>query len=215
VDSNPTYSIKVPEGLIKRSNDRSLLTPLQFYYRLKVLKIDGCFNGISTIKVDLSKPALYKNINWLIKLGWLKRDGEKLSLISYDKLFAYFKYDLKIKQNKKVIRRGSFKIFKIASKHINKLLIYITNEEIKLNIARQKHVVKKKLSLIQKKHIGKNIKADLKTTLSVRGISRILGFSSPSMGYKIEIELEKLGLLYIIRRFDKYNLPKVNTLLSL
>jgi len=217
--SNPTILLKVPENIIRRANDRGLFTALQFYYQLKVFKIDGYFKDINSIQLNLSKPAVYKNVNKLLKLGWLiqKRDG--YYLIKYDKLFKYFGYDLTLNYNskRKTIRGGVFKIFKIPSDKIKHFLIYVSKEEIKLNFARQKYKIRQKLSLIQKMHIGKNIKDKINSdiTLSARGISRLLGFNSSSMGYKIEKLLEKFNLIEIEVRRDfnfRYKTSKISLL---
>lgn len=207
---SPTF-VKVPEGIVKKSNQLGLLNELVFFYKLKSMKIEGEFT-IQEIafSLNLSNSYIYKMVSRLKGLNWIKQDKEdKIRLIKYDNLFEYFKYDLKLKVTENIIRKGNFKIFKISTKFINDLISIIAYHEIKFNLQKQKYTANKK-SLMQKKATldasinikGKDVKrVNWDITLSARGISRIMGFSSSSMGFKIQQKLEELKFIHIQRRY--------------
>jgi len=203
---NKQRYIKVPEGIIAKANEQGLISQLQFYYELKAARVDGYFINILQA-VDYSQSYIYKNIDKLLVLGWIRKEGTNYQLVKYDDLFKYFNYDLMLKLKNKTIRRGNFKIFKISVDKLKEFIIYIAYEEIKLNFARQKYAIKQKLdSLKQKNSI---LEEQFKEQLSVRGISRILGFSSksPASGYRIRKRLEELGLITVKQHRDSNGLP--------
>lgn len=227
-------NIKIPEGLIRKANEKGLFSHLKYYYILKCNRISGFFEDkdiLLCFKKDcgLSEGTAKNEIRKLISLNWIRKEFNGYSLIKYDKLFEYFNYNLDLKYNKNnnTIRKGKFKIFKIEITKIKEsfgrhLENHVCLEELKLNLNRQKYVLLKKLrktgfkSLIQKTKIGHcfDIKEiidltisngiNLDISLSIRKISDILGFKSPSKGYKIQKFLEFNGYIGITRRKNEF-----------
>jgi len=152
VKNNPTIILKVPEGIVRKANEVGVLSNLLFYYKLKSIKIDGFFKIETAIKeiqayTKLSIPNIYKQINALRYLKWIKKDKTGYSIINYDSLFEKMGYSVELKEigDTGAFRKGTFKIFKVLSAHLDKFITYIAYEEIKLSLNRQRYRLKKKL----------------------------------------------------------------------
>jgi len=211
IGKSHNFIVKVPEGMIKQSNSNGTTHLIKLWYNLKSNKNSGHYITLKEIQdcTNESFSSIYKKITKMIELKWINKDSNGFKLISYDKLFKLLGYNMAIKKCKKGFRAGTFKIFKIA---IQNFLENIYIEEIKLNFQKQKYRVRKKLTQKRVK-VDTTNRVNKDITLSVRGVSRILGYKSASTGYKIEKQLEKSKLITIIRRPILYNYSLPNLLI--
>ena len=152
--NNPTFILKVPEGLVKKANERGVLNDIIFWYKLKSLKIEGklykqdLINKLSK-QFNFSFSYIYKKIQKLIKLGYIKEYKLYYQLIKYDNLFAMLGFGVRDKFSYGFINNYKesikFKIFKIQSNQLNNFIENISYEEIKLNFERQAFQAIKKI----------------------------------------------------------------------
>lgn len=162
--------IKIPEGMVRKWREGGIYRTMIFYYKLKPLNKLGKFSKKEFYKIvhnnyQISDSNIRLHLNKLIELGFIRSSHEFYQLISYDKLFAHFNYDLSYKRSKsgKILRRGCFAIDKIDLNDIEVLEDRIDCGEIKLNIRRQEYFVKK-VALSEK------MSNTLKKSVSCKGI---------------------------------------------
>ena len=161
MNNSPKSQLKIPYGLKKIANENKLWGDVLFYYQLKQLRVDGCFdkkNLVYNLAVELqqNRNTIYKKLSRLKKLGWIKSIKSKkqnsfLSLISYDKLW--------ININIPFDKENGLKLIKISSnldcETINREVNY---NEIKKSINNQKKVVRKKARQLLSKTFGYSVK---------------------------------------------------------
>lgn len=140
--------IKVPEGLVKKAREQGTYRSIIFWFKIKPIYQTGYFLRKDFIKVikqfyNISESNIRLHLNKLIKLGFIKVSPLYYQLISYDKLYTHFGYDLRVSRNKQRIRKGNFAIDKIAVDDIDSLEDRIDCGELKLNLQRQVFYVKK------------------------------------------------------------------------
>jgi len=152
VISNPTINLKVPAGIIKRANEKGILSDLLFYYQLKSLNIDGSFKQgqitpLLISKFNYSSSSIWRKIGNLVKLDFIIKNEYEYNLISYDRFFSTLGYNLdeKIYYKNYSKRYGNFKIFKIPVNELNNFIERITYEEIKLNFKKQAYQILKQV----------------------------------------------------------------------
>lgn len=167
--------VKVPEGSVRRAVSLGLKSELLSYLKLKTINYQGYFNNGSDIREISNKLRIStRTVNrWFVRLleaGWMYKENNKYGLISYDRVWESLGYDLSI--NRKLGRKGMFKIYKIQANDIN--LLSIVKEEIKSNQSRQAYVIKRKLT--------QNL-ADTKVD-EVRGISLSCSSVGGLLGYR-------------------------------
>lgn len=130
--------LKFPEGLFKIARDNKMLKPLVFWYKLKPIYKSGRFEIKSFNKTvqsfyKISRTNIKFHIDILLKCGLIKKHGNYYQLVSYDKLFKHFGYDLKFNGK----RKGTFKIDNVDIEYIPVLEDRVDCGEMKLNIDRQ------------------------------------------------------------------------------
>lgn len=208
--------LKVPEGLVEKSNKLGVLSEVLFYYQLKSLNKQGHFREASEIieQTKLSKSFVYSKLTSLSNLGLVKKTFNGYTLCSYETLWDKLGYDLSIERGKQEYRKGKFYIHKI---YYSKIFYFkIVQQEIKLNLNKQKRAYKIKKRILIKNLIQKSTKKGCKMTkvqalatiikieeysfrlffsLASTGLARILGLSSPSQGYRTAQKLKQLHLI--------------------
>jgi len=151
---NPTVSLKVPEGIVQKANQLGIWVDVLFYYQLKSLNVEGVLKKgeIEPILIDrfnLTRPSIWRKIKRLINLGLLIKTENFYKLCSYDSLFFILGYSLEekiyYKGDKKLRRKGNFKIWQIAVDKLKSFLENIARKEIELNYQRQLYKISQTL----------------------------------------------------------------------
>lgn len=195
----------MPEGLLKRANQAKILPSVLFFYQLKAMNTNGVFIRNGLLKnlgqfLKITPSAVFKRLEELIRLQLIRKTEQRYILCSYDTLFKLLKYDLDY--NFKANRYGKFKIFKLSI--VEDFMLLFSYCEIAFNFSKQRYFNKKN------PNTAKNKLVRLKTYISTRGISRILGFSSSSMGFKILSKLTILNWVSYISSHDEDGFNQVN-----
>jgi len=139
--NSPLVHVKVPEGCLARAREQEILRDILFYYQLKTLNIQGHFwsSEIKTFarRFNLGRSTVWLKIKRLRELGLLNKDRDSYTLVKYDVLYRKLGYNVQRNFKQGKLRKGSFKLFLIASECVNKLLLYVAREELRLNKQRQ------------------------------------------------------------------------------
>jgi hypothetical protein len=173
---NPTTYLKVPEGLIKKSNQFGFLPDVIFWYQLKSLNIEGKLikGKIETLlfkKFGYSHSSTWRKIKNLVDYGWLRPDKNEYKIISYQLFFCKLGYKFEekidIKGYNNVIKnyKPLFKINKIEVSKLPYFFEYCAYQDIKFNFQKQAYVILRQIkknpgnpiyqSIIQKKILEK------------------------------------------------------------
>lgn len=251
--------IKVPEGIIKKANDKGIRNEILYFFRFKAIHRHGYFpidSYVSTISksLSISESSVWRITKKLVVLGFIKKEKYGYRLISFDSLCSLMDYD--ISYYSELERKGRFKIYKFSIEEINSNLYKkIATEEIRTNLEKQKYQVKKskyfkrfvKSKATQKEHsqankcstridiqtifttvdkldhVKKQVKSkkitemneylkakgdeeieqeftNLDITLSNKGLCKLLGFKSTETAHKLQLELNRLGLILSRKR---------------
>jgi len=202
--------IKIAKGLFARARKKRVERPLLFWYMLKAHIEHGCITNVRQqlrSATDYSDSSNTRLLRACVDLGWIERRGDRYYLISYDRLFAWFSYDLK--WNKRSRRKGSFLIFKIHTAYLNVLKTRIAFCEVRRNLKEQKKAIRNaapkntarkfsvenriaihKALMYEDDKIAQNILRDNNdVTLSCTGISELLGYTSPAYGCNLQKQM--------------------------
>lgn len=210
---NKVEILKVPEGLFKKANLQGVLLDIEFWYRLKSLNKEGSLKKgyieeVISEEFLMSFSSVWRKINRLIKLGWIKKEKTEYLLIKYDKLWDSLGYDLTSNNNKK--RLGNFKINKIKNNSYNLkyFLKIVAYEDIKNNLRQQRFVIRNFLK--KEKYfelIPKNIWEKIKV-LDQSGFYELFNFLIDSKKYsflenknflnKVDSSLSSFGISKIL-----------------
>lgn len=202
--NNPTNRLKVPIGLFKQANKKKLMNVIKFYYRIKSLKIDGCFlnstfvNEICIKQFNLSynTSRKYKKLLLDNKLAFLK--DKHLCLISYDKLWESLNVE-KINDRYKLIYT-TFESFDVDV-HLQEIKFNLKKQEIKI----KEKYLKKELKADTVKNANKNLKRILLSKLDSSISKRIKeGFdtirtnlnSNLNINYQITLTCKKVAEIF-------------------
>lgn len=201
--------IKIPEGLVRKARQQGVYRTIMFWYKLKPIYKLGRFSKKDFYQTvhqyyQISDSNIRLHLNKLIELGLIKVSKEFYQLISYDKLFTHFNYDLSYKRvNKRILRKGNFAIDKVDLTDISVLEDRIDCGEIKLNIRRQEH----KIKAVSKKTMPNIPK---KETIISNGPRSKCSFDGSS------IEISKTALLKVKDHFIvTNNQQKVNIIIGI
>lgn len=194
--------IKVPEGIVKIARENGIYRSLMFWYRLKPINQLGKFDKNSFYKTvkyfyNISDSNIRLHLNKLLKMGLIKDYKSSYQLVSYDKLFKHFGYNLKLKKkNGKVIRKGNFAITKIENFYIDDSYLedIIDCSDIQINLRRQDDIIRKAQKgnpmsntfkkIVDKKNSGSGIYDNLNIELSKRVVSEIKNTLNIEIGQK-------------------------------
>lgn len=181
--------IKVPEGCLKRASDMNLRSETIIYFKLKSIFDHGYFEfgkGVKIVsnKMCLSERSVRRWFNSLHNVGFIYKDSNGYGLVKYDRLYELLGYNISKHESKN--RNGKFKIFKISTSHIDRLVTAIAKEEIKLNQSRQEYMIKRKLT--SKEKTDNIVGAIDSVSLSCQSVGRLIG-GSRSTGQRIEQSL--------------------------
>lgn len=204
MDNTKLKTLKVPTGLIRRANYSGLYHDVLFYYKLKSLESNGVLDKSELIELvrsnfDISGASIWRKVRSLVDLGLLVKTKHSYRLISYKKLY------------KKLNIRKNTRVFNINADFSN-FIDLISLNEIKRSLKRQDVQVSKKRRIlrsgkptseqvvVKSNDPNDSIYRDLDVTLSCKGVAKLLGFKSASIGYKIEQNLKKLNLLKVKAR---------------
>lgn len=143
--------IKTCEGLVRLWRENGVYRTMIFFYKIKPIYKTGRFPKKDFYKTimsfySISDSNIRLHLTTLIKIGFIKVFEDYYQLVSYDNIFKYFGYDLSYKKrNGKVLRKGNFAIFKIEidPEYPNEIEDRIDCGELKLNIRRQEHYLRK------------------------------------------------------------------------
>ncbi len=185
--------VKVPEGCLQRASNLQIRNEVLIYYKLKTVNIQGYFRNGAGIKqiikhLGADDRTIRRWFRSLHSLGLLYKDDNGYGLVKYDKLYQILGYDLTENNKTRRTRAGSFKIFKVPTSSVSKLIIAVAKEEIALNIARQDKRIERKLTQTDKPD-QQFVSANTTTTLSCSSVSKLLGYRSASSGSRIEKQL--------------------------
>ncbi|NCU26101.1 hypothetical protein EOM86_05185 [Candidatus Nomurabacteria bacterium] len=188
-------NLKIPEGCIKRANDLGIKAQVIAFFRMKTLNEHGFIRlgeiPVAALYLGISDRTLRRWLDQCQRVGLIYRDGGGYGLISYDGLFRKLGYDMSPKTTRSGrSRAGRFKIFKINAQHRDKLLAIIAREEAALNMSRQEYAINRKLT---QKHKSGNVNVNRSVSLSCSGLARLLGYSSPSTGHRLEASMDGVG----------------------
>lgn len=130
--------LKFPEGLFRTARDNKMLKPLVFWYRLKPIYSSGKFEIKSFVRTvqsfyKISRTNIKFHMDILLNCGLIKKYGNYYQLISYDKLFKHFGYDVSFNGR----RMGNFAIDNVDVEFIPVLEDRVDCGEINLNLYRQ------------------------------------------------------------------------------
>lgn len=225
---NPTHRIKILKGSYKVANENDVLNEFKFYYQLKQLKIDGFFKrgelqSYSDV-LGCSTATISRKLTKLRNVGFIRKVKGGFQLLSYDAFWERLGYDLSDSKNFQIIKVSSKIDFEweLYSKEIQ---ISLKNQERKViknhiyketdrnpdteNVPRNlQKALKRKFS--HKIALRRNLQDIRKTltlpeinydiTLSCQGVANLFGYVSSKQGSIIEKELQKRGLLKIVKR---------------
>ncbi len=206
-----TNILKVPDGLIGRARKRDILAEAMFYYAIKSLSLDG-FVRKSDIKTKVMRvyPKSYSTIcrmlNKLKSLGWIIPEENGYSIVSYNKFFGSFGYNMSPKYVSGVVARlGSFGIHKISVEFITEIQEAIEVVELKAAMIRKAKRSMPKPNMMSAVRRRSNIDPHM----SCLGVAKMFGYKSKSAGHAVEVRLVKHGF---IEKYNRNSLVSVNPL---
>lgn len=132
-----------------KCREQGIYKSILFWYKIKPIYQTGVFLRKDFIKIvqsfyNISEANIYLHLSKLKKLGLIIPFKEYYKLVSYDKLFSKFGYNLQLKwKSGKIVRKGNFAIDKISIDDIDVIKDRIDCGEIKLNLRRQEYHLKK------------------------------------------------------------------------
>lgn len=174
--NSPLFRLKVPYGLYGQANKKGLLSVVKFYYKLKSLRIDGCFLESEFIElcqdnlfVSYNTAKKYKNLLISNQFAYI-RDNH-LCLVRYDSLWE----KLEVQKNK----NGFFKLMYVSLANFESEIQY---NEICLNLKNQ-------AGTLRIKHLRRELKTDTVKNAN-RNLKKILSaeLSSAKMNLARQIE---------------------------
>lgn len=187
---NPTSQLKLPKGVFKAASNRSVLSELRFYYKLKCLKIDGCFKRGNILKpiagkLHVSQSTVSRAICKLIKAQFAFYDNDRnLCLAKYDTVWQALG-----------LNTEAISLFKVHPKTWEDDYIY---NELKKNFVAQRKAIQRK-----RRDAGSNTKINSDVSLSYAGAAKLFGVSSHKAFRMIKV-LETTGVITLIRRRKFY-----------
>lgn len=196
IRNNPSVRIKVPFSLYKKANQRKLMPIIKYYYRVKSLRIDGCFNDRKLINILIDQLKVSYNTARKIRLSLLNNNFAYLKdnhfyLISYEKLWLLLEVD-KIDNSYKLIYTTNNKI----DRHVYLAEIKYNLEKQQENLdkkylskklhtdAEKDQALQKQFDLIRKKLTSK-VNINNQVTLTCHRTAKIFGLKSYVQGHRI------------------------------
>ena len=156
---DPTRIIKVPESLFREAKEINLHKELSFYYLLKTINKQG-FLSLGSLREEISKKwydissnTVWTKLKQLLELKWIEKHESGYSLVSYDRLWEYFGYNINPDTCSSGRRKyQGFKIFKIPTEKlirkgqfIKNFKVLVAYEETKSNLQKQCYAIRKKI----------------------------------------------------------------------
>jgi len=184
-------------------NREKLLSKYIYFHRLKYLSVknnfdfSGGFIRFGEVKTIASLlKTSHHNIRKLIKafvdLGWLMKKKTGYVLIGWREIAKKYGFDRLSK-----IKFFDYKKTELMCMCANLLIVRSIDRQIYRNGG-------KLLSKARLKKTAKILAKDEKYTMSVRGISKRLGYSCAMTGTRMQKSLEKKGLLKVKRKRTKF-----------
>jgi hypothetical protein len=222
MNKSPLIRLKVPHGLLKLANETNLLNSLIFYYNLKECNIQGSFKNRNFLKFcearfKMCRNTARKHRNILLKNNLMFEDGEYISLVSYDKLWNFFKVPTHNEKYKIIYTKcENFKLniiceeirknlndqnYRLRKKYVNRVLeadaVRITSKKIKSRLSKEatfrKNIIKQ--NEIIRNNLNSRLTINSQVTLTCIGVAKLLGYSSAMQGHYLVQALVKAGKL--------------------